>query len=360
MAIALADLRLSELCTLLGKHALPAELDGDDHLIRAVNTLEDAGKGELTFLSNPKYLSALKKTRASAVIVKDGLAVPRGLAAVRCGDPYAGLTVAIVAIHGHRRHPQWGVSDRAQIDPTARVGANANIAGGATISANVIVGDDCTIYPGCYLADGVRIGRQCILYPNVVIYDHCVLGDRATIHAGSVVGQDGLGYAPQNDQWVKIPQVGRTIIGDDVEIGANCAIDRATLGTTRVGDRTKFGNVVVIGHGTKIGPDCLFVGQVGVAGSVTIGRHVTLAGQVGVKGHLTIGDDVRVGAQSAIYGDVEPKVEMLGSPALPIENAKRSIYAFQKLPDWINRIKALEREIAELREQLGVRDEAGS
>ena len=360
MIFALADLRLSELCTLLGKHALPAELDGDDRLIRAVNTLEDAGDGELSFLSNPKYLSALNKTRASAVIVKNDLAVPRELAAVRCGDPYAALTVAIIAIHGHRRHPQWGVSDHAQIDPTARVGVNANIAGGATISANVTVGDDCTIYPGCYLGDRVRIGHQCILYPNVVIYDHCVLGNRVTIHAGSVVGQDGLGYAPQNGQWVKIPQVGRTLIGDDVEIGANCAIDRATLGTTQVGDRTKFGNVVVIGHGTKIGPDCMFIGQVGVAGSVTIGRHITLAGQVGVKGHVTIGDDVRVGAQSGILGDVEPKVEMLGSPALPIENARRSIYAFQKLPKWIKRIKALEHEIAELREKLGVQDKPGS
>jgi UDP-3-O-[3-hydroxymyristoyl] glucosamine N-acyltransferase len=199
------------------------------------------------------------------------------------------------------------------------------------------------------VADGVRIGDDCIFYPNVVVYDHCVVGNRVTIHAGSIIGQDGLGYAPRDEKWVKIPQVGRTIIADDVEIGANCAIDRATLGQTEIGAGTKFGNVVVIGHGTKIGPDCLFVGQIGVAGSATIGRHVTLAGQVGVGGHITIGDKARVGG---VHGDVEEGADLLGSPAVPIESARRSLLAVQKLPDWIKRVRALENEVKELRERL--------
>jgi UDP-3-O-[3-hydroxymyristoyl] glucosamine N-acyltransferase len=142
------------------------------------------------------------------------------------------------------------------------------------------------------------------------------------------------------------------VIGDDVEIGANCAIDRATLGRTQIGPGTKFGNVVVIGHGTKVGPNCMFVGLVGVAGSATIGRHVTLAGQAGVAGHLTIGDDVRAGAQSGIAGSIESGADVLGSPAIPIGQAKRSFHLIQKLPDWVQRIKELEREVAELRRRL--------
>jgi UDP-3-O-[3-hydroxymyristoyl] glucosamine N-acyltransferase len=158
-----------------------------------------------------------------------------------------------------------------------------------------------------------------------------------------------LGYAPIGDKWLKIPQVGRVEIGDDVEIGANCAIDRATLGRTEIGAGTKFGNVIVVGHGTKIGPDCMFVGLVGVAGSVTVGKHVTVAGQVGIAGHITIGDEVMVGAQSGIVGSIEPKTRVLGSPAMPADDAKRMLLAMQKLPEWTKRIKELEREVVELR-----------
>jgi UDP-3-O-[3-hydroxymyristoyl] glucosamine N-acyltransferase len=343
---------LSDLCQTLTANGFNARLEGEDRIIRACNTLEDATDGELSFLSNPKYQAALSRTKAAAVIVKDDVPTPPGLSAVRCNDPYAGITVAIIAIHGHRKHPTWHISPGARIDPSAHIGENPNIAGGATIAANVRIGDNCTIYPGCYIADGVTIGHDCTLFPNVVIYDHCVLGHRVTIHAGSVIGQDGLGYAPHNDKWVKIPQIGRTVLGDDVEIGANCAIDRATLGTTEIGSGTKFGNVVVIGHGTKIGPDCLFVGQVGVAGSVTVGRHVTLAGQVGVSGHISIGDNARAGAQSGIAGSIPPGEDVLGSPALPIENARRSLAAVSKLPDWLKRVRDLEREVKDLREKL--------
>lgn len=346
------ELKLSQLCEILGQHGLPARLDGEDRAVSAVNTIEDAVAGEITFLSNPKYEKALSGTEASAVLVKDGVVVPTGLSAVRCDDPYASVTAAIVFLHGYRKHPHWGVSKGANVDPAATVGEGANLAPGSTVSAGAVIGDHCTLYPGSFVGDGARIGNDCVLYPNVVVYDDCVLGNRVTIHASSVVGQDGLGYAPVGAKWVKIPQVGRTEIADDVEIGANCAIDRATLGRTEIGPGTKFGNVVVIGHGTKVGPDCLFVGQVGLAGSVTVGRHVTLAGQVGSAGHLTIGDEVRVGAQAGIKGDLAAGGEYLGSPAVPIDEAKRAMLAVNKLPDWIKRVRALEREVASLRERL--------
>lgn len=345
----MASWRLSDLCETINQAGIKTRLDGEDRTVCGVNTLQDAGDGELSFLSNPKYLALLSETRASAVVVTQDVEVPNRLSTLRCPDPYAAITVAIITIHGHRKHPQWGLSERAVIDRSTSLGKNPNIAAGVTVSKNASIGDDCTLYPGCYIGDGVVMGDGCTLFPNVVVYNDCVLGDRVTIHAGSVVGQDGLGYAPHNDKWVKIPQIGHTIIGDDVEIGANCAIDRATIGQTRIGDGTKFGNVVVIGHGTKVGPDCLFVGLVGVAGSTTIGKHVTLGGQVGIGGHLTIGDHVRVGGQSGVAKDVKANTNLLGVPAMPIEDAKRSMIAAQQLPDWIKRIKELEREIQKLR-----------
>jgi len=348
----LAQKRLSELCKILAAHGFAARVEGDDCLVSAVHTLEEAGPGELTFLSNPKYLTQLGDTRAAAVVIDEGVPLPPGLSAIRTGDPYAAVTAAIVTLHGHRIHPQWGRSNRAEIHATAKIGASANIAPGVTIAANAVVGDRCTMYPGCYVADRVKIGHDCILYPNVVIYDDCELGDRVTVHAGSVIGEDGLGYAPVGKKWIKIPQVGRAVLGDDVEIGANCTIDRATLGRTEIGAGTKFGNVVVIGHGSKVGEDCMFVGLVGLAGSVNVGQHVTLAGQVGVAGHLSIGDNVRAGGQAGITGNVPESTEVLGSPAVPIDDAKRSMITMLKLPKWIDRIKMLEKEIAELKRQL--------
>lgn len=349
----LNKVKLSELCGVFTRLGFESHLQGEDRSVHGVNTLSDAVDGELTFLSNPKYLNGVANTKASAIIAQPQVELPTAISSIRCKDPYGAVTVAIVTLHGHRKHPQWGRSPAATIDPTATIGANPNIANGVTIAARASVGDNSTIYPGCYIAEGVRIGNDCTLYPNVVIYDRCVLGDRVTIHSGSVIGEDGLGYAPQGEKWIKIPQVGRAVLGDDVEIGANCTIDRATLGQTEVGSGTKFGNVIVVGHGTKVGPDCLFVGLVGIAGSVNIGRHVTLAGQVGIAGHLSIGDGASVGAQSGISGDIESNSKVFGSPALPMEDARRAYMVIPKLPEWTKRIKELERQVAELQSRVG-------
>jgi len=351
-------MQLSELCEVLREKGFAARLSGPDLAVSAVNTLDDAGGGEISFLSNPKYFSRLATTKASAVIVGDGVEAPAALSTIRCSDPYGAITVAIIVLHGHRRHPQWGLSGQAAIHSTAKIGKNANIAGGVAIAAGVAIGDNCTIYPGCYVGEHARLGDDCTLFPNVVVYDHSQLGNRVAVHAGSVIGEDGLGYAPNGDKWVKIPQVGRAVIGDDVEIGANCTIDRATLGVTEIGSGTKFGNVIVIGHGTKVGPDCLLVGLIGVAGSATIGRHVTLAGQVGVAGHLTIGDGAMVAAQSGVSGNIEPQARVFGSPAIPIEDAKRAFAVFPKLPELAKRIKELEREVAELSAKIKATDQS--
>ena len=352
MTVLTNTLTLVELCAVLGDRGFAARLDGADREVSAVNTLSEAGGHELTFLANPKYIRAVRETRAGAVILRDGLDVPEGTSAIRCEDPYGALSVAIDAIHGHRRHPQWGVSPAAVVDPGATLGADVNVGPGVTIAAAVEIGAGCTLYPGCFIGEGVRIGAGSTLYPNVVIYDGCEVGERVTIHAGSVIGEDGLGFAPHNGEWLKIPMVGRVVIGNDVEIGANCAIDRGTLADTEIGDGTKLGNVNVIGHGTKIGRAAILVAQVGVAGSVTVGDRVTIAGQAGIAGHLTIGEGATVGGQAGVSEHVEPGVTVFGTPASPLAEERRAAIAARRAPDVLKRLRALEREVAALRARL--------
>lgn len=324
-------------------------LEGEDRDIEGLDTLENAGPDCISFLANDKYLNALQKTKAAAVLVMPGIDVPDGVSAVRCDNPYAAMTAALIGLHGHRSHPQWGISDKAVIHPSAEVGDGVNIGPYVTISEGAKVGPRCNLYPGSFVGPHATIGKECTLFPNVVIYDDSQIGDRCTIHANSVIGEDGLGYAPVGEKWMKIPQVGRAILGDDVEIGANCSIDRATLGTTTIGNGTKFSNQVTIGHGCQVGEDCMFVGQVGLAGSTTIGRHVTMAGQVGTAGHLTIGDNATVGAQAGVAGNLEGGKVYLGSPAHPIQDAKRAMAAMIKLPAYVQRIRQLEKELKSIR-----------
>jgi UDP-3-O-[3-hydroxymyristoyl] glucosamine N-acyltransferase len=338
----------------LAEASFQNEVVGDAEAeIRAVSTLEDAKAGEISFLSNPKYNKQLETTKATAVIVGRDIEKRDGLSLIRCDDPYAAVTAAIILIHGHRKHPQWGPGQRAVIHPSAKIGTNANIGQGVTIAANVVIGDNATLYPGCYIADNVTIGHNVQLYPNVVIYDGCRLGHRVTIHANSVIGEDGLGYAKHEGQWLKIPQVGIAILGDDVEIGAGCTIDRATLGATVIGDGTKFSNLIAIGHGTKIGKHNMYVAQVGLAGSVNVGDNVTMAGQVGVAGHLEIGENVSIGAKAGVSKSLPPNMTALGAPAIDINQAKRQLLAAQKLPDLRQELKTLRRKIEELETRLG-------
>lgn len=346
-------LTLRELADFLASVGMVCTVEGDEAAtVASVATLEDAGEGQISFLSNPKYEKDLIATKATAVLVRPELQPKRKMNLLRTADPYAAVTACIVRLHGYRRHPQWGVSPRAHIADGAQIGADSNIAPGVHIEADVEIGERATLYPGVYVARGCRIGREVTLFPNVVIYENCVLGDRVTIHAGTVIGEDGLGYAPINQKWVKIPQIGNVVLGDDVEIGANCAIDRATLGNTVISSGTKFSNLIAIGHGTKIGEDCLFVAQVGIAGSVTVGRHVTMAGQAGVVGHIQIGDHATVGAKAGVVNSIEPHMTVLGQPAVPINECKRQVAVTQKLPAMKKDMLRLRRDVDELIKQM--------
>jgi UDP-3-O-[3-hydroxymyristoyl] glucosamine N-acyltransferase len=316
---------LKELAAQIG-----AELRGDGQMIiDSTATLDEAKQGQISFLSNPKYLKKLETTQASAVIAPPGIESSH-VSLLTTKDPYYAFSRAVVLLHGYRRHPHSGIHPAAHVDPSASVG------------------EGTVIYPGVYVGPRARIGRDCILYPNAVIYDDCILGDRVTIHACASIGQDGFGYATHKGEHHKIPQTGNVILEDDVEIGANCAIDRATLGSTIIGKGTKFSNLIAIGHGTRIGPHGLLVAQVGIAGSVTIGHHVIIGGQSGVAGHLKIGDAVTIAGQAGIAADVPDQSTMMCMPAVPASRGRRIYMIYSQLPELLARVKQLEQQMAEL------------
>jgi UDP-3-O-[3-hydroxymyristoyl] glucosamine N-acyltransferase len=316
-------MKLSDIAAKIG-----AELVGDPEIeIQSIAALEEAGPGQLSFLSNTKYLQDFKATRASAVIVPTGVE-SSGPCLLRCKDSYYAFAQAMVLLHGHRRHPHVGVHPRANVDPTATIGENT------------------VIYPGAFVGPHTRIGRDCVLYPNVVIYDSCVVGDRVSIHAGTVIGVDGFGYATHGGVHHKIPQAGGVTIGDDVEIGANCTIARGALVNTVIGAGTKMDGLGMIGHGATIGPGCMIVAQVGISGSTNVGKYVTMGGQVAITGHLTIGDFATLAGRSAVMTDIEPRAKVMGMPAMPASHARRVYVAFTMLPELVDRIKKLERAAA--------------
>ena len=346
-------MKLSELSSYLEQKGFPNTIDGNQDLnIVGVNTLQEAIEGEISFLANIKYRDQLFDTQASAVIVSPDDVKPDSLTVIRCADPYGALAATVIGIHGVRQHPQWGIDERTQIADSAKIGANANIAPFVTIDEQVVIGDNVTLYSGCYIGYGAVLGDNVTLYPNVVVYDGSKIGNRVSLHAGTVIGQDGLGYASVGGRWMKIPQAGWAVVEDDVDMGANCAIDRATLGQTRIGEGTKFSDAVVIGHGTKVGKHNMYVAQVGLAGSVNVGDHVTMAGQVGVAGHLNIGDNVTIGAKSGIWSDLEANERYFGVPAFKWKQFWRQVAAMKEMPDALRKLRKLEKEIETLKAQL--------
>jgi len=349
----MAEMTVSELARQLG-----GELTGDGaKIIRGVSGLESAGADQLAFLANAKYEKLMETAAAGAVIVAADYA-GAGETLIRCADPYYAFRQAMVLFYGFRKHPFGGIDARAAVDPGAKLAAGVSIAQFATICDGAQVGEGTVIYPGVFVGPGVTIGSHCILYPNVTLYDGTVLGDRVTLHAGTSIGHDGFGYATHkgDDSVVrheKIPQAGNVIIEDDCEIGANCAIDRATMGPTIIGAGTKFSNLVAIGHGTKMGKHCLMVAQSGIAGSVHVGNYCVFAGQAGVVGHIRIGDGVKVGAQSGVINDVPAGVEILGSPAIDLAEMRRIAVSMTRLPEMRVAIKKLINEVQSLKRKLG-------
>ena len=325
------------------------KVDGDaDIVIKSAATLDSAGPGDISFLTNRKYVNQLKTTKASAVIIKEETETTAAL--LIADDPYYALRQILVLLHGHRRHKKTGVSTKASIAKTAALGEDCNIYDFVTISDNVKIGDRCVLYPGVFVGTETEIGDDCILYPNAVIFDHCVIGNRAIIQANATVGEDGFGFATHKGQHHKIPHIGRVIIADDVEIGANCGIERGTLDDTIIGKGTKIGDQVAIGHGTKIGPHCLFVAQVGISGSTTLGHHCVVGGQAGIVGHINIGDGVMIAAQAGVANNVESGKALFGTPAIDANKAKRAYVMIAKLPEMRKAIRDIEKQLKNSKE----------
>lgn len=315
--------------------------------IESASTLDSAGAGQVTFLSNPKYAPRVKETQAAAVLVAKQ--VETNAVQIIAEDPYYAFMQAVVLLHGHREHPQTGISRQAAVSPSATVGDHCNVHPFAMIHDNAIIGDNCQIYSGVFIGPNVKIGNDCIIYPNAVIYDGCTVGNRVIVQSNASVGQDGFGFATHKGEHHKIPQIGIVVLEDDVEIGSNCVIERGTLDNTVIGQGSKIGDSVAVGHGTKIGPHCLLVPQAGIAGTAELGHHCVIGGQVGVVGHIKIGNMVKVGAKAGVINNVPDGATVVGTPAIEANKAKRAYALIETLPDIRKKLKVLDKEIAKLK-----------
>lgn len=309
--------------------------------ISSVATLDNALSSEISFLSNPKYTRALVNTKAGAVIVGKDIACSVPLLIAE--DPYFAFSQIVVLLHGHRQHKETGISKKASISPSAKIGSGCQIHDFATVSDNAVIGANTIIYPNVFIGPDVKIGDNCILYPSAVIYDGCVLGNNVIINANATIGKDGYGYATHKGKHHKIPQIGKVVIEDDVEIGGNCCIQRGAIEDTVIGTGCKLGDLISIGHGARIGPYCLLVGQIGVAGSTTIGHHCVIGGQVGIVGHIKIGNCVSIAAQAGVINHIPDGQSVVGAPAIEASKARRAYSLIQDLPEMKKAIQKLEK-----------------
>jgi len=335
-------MKLSELAAATG-----ARLDGGPAEIEIAGAagLDEATAGQVTFLANPRYALRVKSTSASAIYVGEDVNVEKDIALLRTKDPYLAYTRALILFHPEPAVAPF-VHPSAVIDRSARIAADVFIGAYVSIGRDVEIGSQARIHPHVVIYEGVRIGAASIIHSGVAIRERTQIGERVVIHNNTVVGCDGFGYAKdENKRWLKIPQTGRVVIEDDVEIGAGTTIDRASVGESRIARGSKIDNLVQIGHSCTVGEDTLLCAQVGLAGSSHVGSRVILAGQAGVAGHLKIGDDAVLTAKSATSHDIEPGKVMSGSPAFDNRDWLKSTAAFRRLGEMQRTIRELERRL---------------
>ena len=333
--------RLSEIAALLG---LP--LRGDDVEIRGVNTLEAAGPDEVSFLANPKYAPLLASTRAGAVIVHpEHTDVPRR--ALVSSHPYRDFG-RVLALFARPQGSFAGVSPLACVDPKAELCSGVTLYPFVFVGPRARIEDGAVLFPGVYVGEECVVGEGAVIYPNAVLMAGTCVGKGCIVHPGAVLGADGFGFARGESGIQKIPQVGRVVLGDNVEVGANAAIDRAVLDRTSIGDGTKIDNLVQIGHNVRVGRNCFLVSQVGISGSTTLGDNCTLAGQVGVAGHLNIGDNVTIGPQSGVPRDIPGNCTVGGTPAVDQTTYMRTLALMPRYPELFKRLAKVEKLLAEL------------
>lgn len=333
---------------------LHGEIIGDNQVkVNNLSKIEEGKPGTLTFLANPKYTHHIYATQASIVLVNRDFEPEQKIKAtlIKVDDAYSCLAQLLNLVN-QARPEKKGIDKDTCIAASATISQSVYIGAFAYVSENVKVGENVKIYPQAYIGDNVTIGDNTILYPGVKIYHDCVIGKNCIIHAGAVIGADGFGFAPHNGTYVKIAQIGNVIIEDQVEIGANTTIDRATMGSTIVRKGAKLDNLIQVAHNVEIGENTVMAAQVGVAGSTKIGSHCMVGGQVGFAGHITIGDRVNIGAQSGIPNHVSSDASILGYPAVPAREFARSTVMIKKLPELNQTVKQLQKEIENLKKQL--------
>jgi len=316
--------------------------EGDGRiLIRSASPIETAQKGQITFVANDKYKKFLKTTAASAVVLSEETECfcP---AVIRHGNPYYAFALILDELYPEIEVLPRALDGTAVISDSATIGENCAVGALSYIGKMSRIGKNCTIYPKVYIGNDVTLGNNCRLYSGVVINDNTKISDNVIIHSGTVIASDGFGYARHDRGIKKVKQIGWVEIGNDVEIGANCAIDRGALGPTRIGNFVKIDNLVQIAHNVEIGDYSIIVSQVGISGSTKLGKGVILAGQVGLVGHIELGDGVQVGAQSGVNKNIAPGKKFFGYPAREIMQTKRIEACLSRLPDLFKRVKKLE------------------
>lgn len=330
------------------------ELIGDpEQEISGIAGIEEAGEGDITFISNPRYQSLLASTGASAVIVSTDtdMELP-GKSLVRAKNPYLAFAL-VLGEFAPKAALSPGVDGKAHLGVDVRLGEDVTVCPYCYIGDRVSIGDRVVIYPGVSMGEDCVIGDDSVIYPNVTLYAKSEVGKRVIIQAGTVVGSDGFGFVQEGGKSIKIPQLGTVLIEDDVEIGSNVSIDRATLGRTIIKRGAKIDNLVQIAHNVEIGYDSIIISQVGISGSTHIGNNVMLGGQAGLVGHIEIGDRAKVAAKTGVSKSVPPDTILGGHAGVPINEWKRSVIAQRRLPETTKKVKELEKRIAELEKILG-------
>jgi len=324
------------------------EVVGDEDLvITGLSGIQEAREGDLTFLANSKYISLSRNTKATAIITSRDIKIS-GKSVIRTDNPSVAFADLITAMTGDDVHPFKGIHKAAFIAGDCEIGKNVSIGPYAIVESQAKISNNTIIYGGSYVGHHTTIGDDCLIYPNITIREHVNIGSRVIVHSGTVIGSDGFGYIQVDDAHKKIPQIGTVTIEDDVEIGANVAIDRARFDRTVIGRGTKIDNLVQVAHNVVMGENCIIISQVGISGSVNIGKGSYLLGQAGITGHLTIGERSIVFSQSALGKSIPPQSHVSGSPARSHAEAKRVFASTQKLPRYIKIIQDLLKRVQKL------------
>jgi UDP-3-O-[3-hydroxymyristoyl] glucosamine N-acyltransferase len=328
---------------------LKGEIEGDPKVkVNTIAKIEEGKPGALSFLANPKYEHYIYSTGSSIVLVNKSFVPSSNINAtlIRVDNAYESFA-SLLQLVDNARPRKKGIHPAAIIEKTSKIGSDVYIGPYAYVGENCVIGDGCSIYPHVFIGDNTSIGKNTTLFHRVSVYHECIIGESCIIHAGSVIGSDGFGFAPQSDNvFMKIPQLGNVVIEDHVEIGSNTTIDRATMGSTIIHKGVKLDNLIQIGHNVEIGENTVIAAQSGISGSTKIGKNCMFGGQVGIVGHIKIANGTKIGAQSGILGDIrEENTIVQGSPAMDIKAFMRSSVVFRSLPDMKSRLEKIEKEL---------------